>query len=249
MSSTPPIHRALIFAAVLLLAAIVGTQAQAQEKVQATKSQSTSLAEPDRSFDLIFDMRVLAQYPQDDSFDALSETNTLNNLQLGFGHALDGVFPGLRGYFLYETSLHTTPNLFNESIETSWSQNYFMLAAEWGPTLWDFFRPYARLAGGYALQSFSVDLGDTLLGDYTHDVAFSGSLGFEGFFKLGQVGGADFYGAVITEVGYRGQTVAEFDELTPEDDDSAFPTEAVNLGELHTNGVFWDLGIGIRMAF
>ena len=200
-------------------------------------------------YDLIADVRIQTSYVEDASYDAVAEDDILSSFHLGVGYGLESVLPGLRTYFIYETALNEPMDRLGESTRIEWGQHVFLLAGEWGPELWGFLRPYARVGIGYALQTLdlSTDGASATMYDYAHDFAYTGSAGFEAFWKLEGV-----TLAFMGQFGYRGQTESEFDELRYDADDlpdDGFEREELSVGTIDTNALFWDLGVGVRFAF
>lgn len=131
-----------------------------------------------------------------------------------------------------------------------WNMHRFMAEAEWGPELWGFVRPFARLGAGYSLQSLELQAGEPVLEDNAHDLAGQAALGLELFLPFHLSPRAfPFSVGVSSQVGYSAQTLAEFDELEADDDDDAWTREQAALGGVEIDGLFWDIGVNLRLRF
>ncbi len=207
----------------------------------------------DYHYDLIVDLRMQSHYLNDDSIFAVKDNDVVGYSHLSVGHALDSVLPGLRVYFSFETALTEEVNRLGGSLTSDWGHWNFMLSADYGMDLWGWLRPSVRAGAGYALQSLTLTRsGDDPLEDYAHDFAYTGSVGLEALWRVTEPSAGGFTLAFMTQFGYFGQTEAEFDELSRSDDDTpddGFAREDVAVGSIDTSGLFWDIGIGIRLDF
>jgi hypothetical protein len=196
--------------------------------------------------ELIFELRTPSFYPTDASFDALSDDDAYSGGMLGAGYDIGRLtVPGLRAYVLYFGG-GTDKERFDGALDMSWSRNLFLAAADFGPELYDFFRPSARLGAGYALQWLEFSTTGSPREDYAHDLVGLGSLGFEFFTPEGFLGSVRL--SFLGEVGYQAQTTATFDEFGADSgEDDPWQRQEASFGELSTNGLFWDLGIGVRI--
>jgi hypothetical protein len=237
---------ACLVASVFLTASV---QAQSAPQTPQASQQETQTAETlsfSQSPELIFELRALSFHPTDSSFDALSDDDTYTGGMLGAGYDIGRLtVPGLRAYLLYFGG-GTDIERFDGDLDMSWSRNLFMAAADFGPELFCFFRPSARLGVGYALQELDFETSGASRDDYAHDLVGLGSIGLEFFTPKDFLGPLRF--SLIGEFGYQAQTQASFDEFSAEHaEDDPWVRQEASLGELNTDGLFWDLGVGIRM--
>ncbi len=194
--------------------------------------------------ELLFELRVPSYYPTDSSFDAFSDDDNYTGGMLGAGYDLGELtVPGLRAYLLYFGG-GADQERFDGDLDLTWSRNLFVAAADYGPTLWDVLRPSARIGAGYALQALEVDTATSIKDDYAHDFVGLGSLGFELSTPRGMLGSVRL--SLLGEFGYQLQTTATFDELES-GGSGDFEVQEASFGDLNTNGVFWDLGVGLRV--
>ena len=197
--------------------------------------------------DIRLDVKAGAQVTTHTSFDALSDTNTLGSRTI---RASAGLVPGLRLVVDYGNDSNPEILRHGTAIRLTWVRHRFTAGAEYGPELWGFLRPFAGATFGYALGKLRLDTFDALYRDYSHDMIGEGYLGAETFLRLG---GSDspWVGTAGFRFGARGQTGATFDELAGQDREEDDPWTRVNpqLGTLHPNGWYWDIGIGVSLAF
>lgn len=239
--------RALASLMMLGLALIVGLpQAQAQE----------------RTGGVIAELDVQVTQVNDAGFDLIEADDYLTSVSLGAGYDLSAQIPGLSALFLYQISAadFDQGQRLGKAPLLSWSQSRFMLAAEYGPELWGFFRPFGRAGAGYALQSLSLMTGPGAQHDYAHDLAGFGALGFELFMPTGLIGSSPDSAwlkhvkiGLHGQYGYMLQSDAQFDELESDPDslseDDPWQREPTQLGSLNTSGMFWSFGAMLRVSF
>jgi len=215
-----------------------------------------SAAAPIAADELLTEIRGHASYPFHSSFDLVSDRNVISGFDFGAGWQFDGV-PGLRTLVVFQT---TAPGrldsaLFGGETQIEWGRQRVLGVLDFGVSPWVWFRPFVRGGLGYAHQFLAVHSAGPRLKDNAHDLAGfgSGGLNFEFPMSFGGFG-------VSSEVGYTFQTPATFDELRHdrkafeeefEDEEEGDPwtREHSSLGTLNTNGVFWDIGIHLRLAF
>jgi hypothetical protein len=239
-------RRLLITLAVAAALMATGATAGAQ---QADVEESTSSRAPMVQYstdpELIFELRGQSFYTRDASFHALSDDQLHGGGHLSAGIDLGAwTVPGLRGHLVYMGG-GVDRSRFDDLVEFDWRRDVFMVAADWGPELWGVFRPSVRLGAGYAMQNLDVNSGGSTLEDRTHDLAALGAVGLEFYTRRGYLGAARI--GFIGNFGYMAQTAATFDELEADSDDD-FERQPVNFGALNTNGLFWDIGLGLRWA-
>lgn len=207
--------------------------------------------------DLVGEVRLVSSQVNDDSVDAMTDADQILEAQIGFGWGLEEVLPGLRGYFSYGAGSLSETRLGGVAT-WDWTRHLFMAEGEWGPTLWTFFRPRARLGVGYAMQSLDFETsGSPLIYDYTHDLAVRPSAGFDIFLPLEwSQRSMPFTVGISTDFGYLWMTKSTFDEMryeddafVPEDETDPYRREVAEMGELNTNGFFWNLGLQARIRF
>jgi hypothetical protein len=229
----------------LVAAACLSTSAFAQNAdVQASAQLDPEPVAFSEEPELLFELRVPSFYPTDSSFDAFSDDDHYTGGMLGAGYDIGSfTVPGLRAYLLYVGG-GADQSRFNGDLELSWTRNLFMAAADWGPELWGVFRPSARVGAGYALQALEVDTATSIKDDYAHDIVGLGSVGFEVSTPKKMFSGVQL--SILGEFGYQAQTNATWDELEG-GGNGGFETQEASLGDLNTNGVFWDLGLGLRV--
>lgn len=204
--------------------------------------------------DLSVDMRIQTVYNEDSSYDGFSDYERMLTFHLAVGHELAAV-PGLRASIAYQKSMPVHDgNRFSGDLELDWQQYHFLALIDWGPTLWEIFRPYVRLGGGYALNTLTATTPEHSFHDWAHDIGYTGSVGFEALLggkKLRENLGLSF--AILGQFGYQGQTGADFGELSIDEDtlgeDDPWSRADLSVGTLNTSGLFWDLGFGVRLAF
>ncbi len=203
--------------------------------------------------ELVLEVRGFSLYAPSDSVDAISDDGLLQGVSLGLGYDLTNyVVPGLRGYVLFD-AMGESKARFDGAANLEWSRQVVMLAADYGPDLWGMLRPSVRLGLGYAtqkLQMQSEGSTDSRYEDHTHDLAALGAVGFELYFPYStdEEGGSIFKRFTLGvggHVGYMFQTVAEFDELEATGD--SWQRAPMNFGELDVNGVYWNLGLVVRV--
>lgn len=203
--------------------------------------------------ELILEVLALSLYAPSDSVDAVSDDGWLEGISLGLGYDLTNyVAPGLRGYVLFD-AIGESKERFDGGVNLDWSRQVVMLAGDYGPDLWGMFRPSVRLGLGYATQGLQVQSGGASGAKYhdrTHDLAALGAVGFELYipYSTQEVGGSIFKRFTVGlsgHVGYMLQTTAEFDELEAADD--AWQHAPLNVGGLDMDGVYWNLGLAVRV--
>jgi hypothetical protein len=197
--------------------------------------------------ELALELRVNTQYVTDPSFDALSDENYTVGTQLAIGYdlSLAGI-PGLRAYLLFDGT-GQDQSRFNNALDLTWERTALMLAADYGPDLWGFFRPSARIGAGYVTQGLEVYTSGRNLTDRAHDFGALGALGFELYVPYSEAFSRATFG-LTGQLGYFFQTRATFDGLTAEQDDNdPWIREPVDFGTLNTNGLFWNLGLVVRI--
>ncbi len=215
--------------------------------VASADQPAVELAEPmamDTQPELLFELRGQTHYVSDDSFDALSDTSDHGGGLLGVGYALGEVLPGLRAHLLYAGGDASTRR-FDGAVDLNWERLLFMAAADWGPEFYGTVRPYARLGAGYALQYLELETTGSPKDDHAHDLAALGSVGLEAYTPRDFLG--RFRLGLIGQFGYIAQTTATFDELDADGDDE-WERDQAAMGDLDTNGLFWDIGLGLRVA-
>lgn len=231
-------------AALILAVGFVATPAQAQQAPGAAVTKTEAAEKP--AHRIFVELRVPTRYATDASFDALSDDNAVTTAQLGAGYDLSRwTVDGLRAYLLYSSVVEDVDR-FSGTVGLAWTQYQFLAAADWGPTLWQVLRPSVRLGGGYSLQEIELDIDTGQRDDFAHDVIGFGAVGVTaltppGLVALGQFG-------LSTQVGYSIQTAATFDELDSEDG-GGWDRRDIVLGDLDTDGVFWDVGATWQYAF
>lgn len=193
-------------------------------------------------------LRMGSQIATDTSFDALQDSNLLPYTTVQFGYGMtEGSLKDLRLFLSYDsTSVESSSRLLGD-LNLDWSRHRFMLGGEYGISLWNMFRPLAGVAVGYALQDMTVR-GDDTRTDLTHDVAAEA---FAGLDYVKDISTFDS-GAVLRLVaggrlGWQMQTEARFDEL--DSDRSDWNRSGNDIGVLETDGMFWNLGLGLSAAF
>lgn len=191
-------------------------------------------------------LRVGSQVAEDSSFDAIQDDNLLSYTTLQFGYAPGGV-DGLRLFFGYDNS--TTPGQSRlGALNLDWARYRFMLGGEYGVRMFGFLKPLVGVSAGYALQEMTFDASDVRT-DYTHDVALEGYGGLDfvtdiATFETGEVLSLVAGG----RLGWQMQTEARFDELDAEQSDG-WTRPNNDIGVMNTDGLFWNIGVGLSLAF
>lgn len=203
--------------------------------------------------ELILEVHATSVHPGSDSVDAISDDGMIEGVALGLGYDLSGlVLPGLRGFVLFDAIGQSTER-FNGAAQLDWERQVVMVAADYGYDLLGFLRPSVRVGAGYATQKLGVHTsgaGGSRFVDRTHDLAATGAVGLELFVPFGDdPEGRLFFNRVTLGLGghfgYMYQTAAEFDEL--EADGDSWQREALNFGALDMNGLYWNLGLTVRV--
>lgn len=203
--------------------------------------------------EIILEVQSFSLHTVSDSVDAISNDGMFEGISLGLGYDLSNyVVSGLRGYVLFDATGETTER-FDGVVNLDWERQVYMLGADYGPDLWGMFRPSVRLGLGYATQSFQVQSGGltgSTYNDRAHDLAALGAVGAELYIPYATKveGGSIFKRFTLGlsgHVGYMVQTAAEFDELKVTDD--SWQHASLNVGELNLNGVYWNLGLLVRV--
>lgn len=202
--------------------------------------------------ELAFEVRNNLLYPTDESTHAVRDTSYMHGVALGVGYDLsDLVLSDLRVYLLLDAG-GTTKSRFGGALQFDWSRNAFMLAADYGPEFFGFLRPSVRLGAGYVRQHLEISSSLPAVFDRAHDLAAMGAIGFEAFIPYAtdpKHRGAwlgSFTVGVGGHFGYYAQTAASFDNLRPYGD-QPWDHDGGDLGTLDPNGLFWNLGIVVRM--
>lgn len=220
----------------LLATALVGSTFVAAEEAQASE--------------LALELRINTHYITDASFDALSDENSTVGAQLAIGYDLSALgLPGLRSYLVYEGTGQTTSR-FDRSLDLQWERANLMLAADYGPDLFGFFRPSVRLGAGYVTQFLMVSSSGPDLFDRAHDFGAFGALGFEAYIPYSNTFSRVTFG-LNGQYGYNWQTQASFDNLRAGDDaydeEDPWERQSVDVGTLQTRGQFWNIGLVARI--
>ncbi|MEZ4460587.1 MAG: hypothetical protein R3E66_12845 [bacterium] len=193
-------------------------------------------------------LRVGSQIATDTSFDALQDSNYLTYSTLQIGYGLSGSLDGLRLFFAYDSSTIPSQERLLGQVDLEWTRYRFMLGGEYGPTLWNHIKPLAGVAVGYALQDLTVRAQD-VRSDFTHDLAVEGFLGLDYVTTIAQwETGQKLNLYAGGRLGWQMQTEARFDELDSDADDE-WSRVNNDLGVLDTDGMFWNLGVGLSFAF
>lgn len=221
--------RNLLIVAVVALAATVGSPAVAQ--------------------DIRLDLRAGGFIGPHESLDAVADTNVIGSSTIRLSTAL-GALDGLRLFLEYGTDTSGEVDRLGFELRTDYTRHRFMLGGEWGPMLFGFLRPFAGLSAGYALGTLDAQLPTADYEDFSHDIIGDVFLGTEATLPLGRRDTTKWFGSAGVRFGARGQTSAEFDELsTDRSDDDPWRRVDPKLGTLFPNGWYWDIGIGIARKF
>ncbi len=198
--------------------------------------------------ELDFQLRLGSQIATDESFDALQDSNLLPYTTLQFGYAAtEGSLQGLRLFLSYDSTTNAPNERLSGSLELDWTRYRFMVGGEYGIMLWNMFRPLAGVGVGYALGDMTVTA-DDVRSDFTHDVAAEAFAGLDFTIRIATFdSGHVLRFKAGTRIGYQLQTEARFDEL--ESDASGWNRGTNDLGVLDTDGMFWNLGAGLSLAF
>lgn len=210
---------------------------------------------------VIVELDVQITQVNDASFDLVESDDYLSSISVGGGYELSGILPGLSVLGLFQSSVTAVEQgeRLGRSPLLEWSQQRFMVAAEYGPELFGFLRPFARVGAGYALQNLTLNTSDGALFDYAHDLAGFGALGAELFVPTTQLANSPDTAwlsklkvGLHGQYGYTLQSTAQFDELrasqdVPESD--PWQRDPVNVGSLSADGMFWSFGALARWSF
>ena len=237
-----------ILLAVLCAPALASAQQQqVGEQMPPPQPRQQNVVQWSERNELIAEFRGPTFYATDSTFDAVSDDDTYSDAMLGVGYDLgERTVPGLRGLFLFHGG-GLSQDRFQGATQLDWHRNLFLVGADWGPELWGVFRPAVRLGAGYALQNLEVNTTGPTRDDYAHDLAGLGQVTFAlstprdwlGPVSVGFIGG----------LGYLAQTSATFDELEAGyGGEDPWTYEQADLGEINASGVFWDLGVSVRLA-
>lgn len=244
----------LIVAALALLAPAIASAQEAQaQDTQESQPAPVTRTVPDHNW--LFDLRLGQNDVDDEGIFAVSDSNILSTLELGVGYDFAEWVPGLRGYFTYETLIKEGGvDRFNGAALLDWRRDRVMLVADYGREFYGFLRPSVRVGAGYSLQMIKAEFGNqpTEFGE-SHGFAAQGAGALEASWHIGFLGNFSVVLSAIGQLGYQLQTTASFDDLTFEDDafdsDDPWTREGIALGSIDTDGVFWDLGVGVRVGF
>ena len=142
------------------------------------------------------------------------------------------------------------------------SNSRLMVGADWGPRLWGFFRPSARVAAGYAWSHLQIDTPDTQSTpereDWAHDFVASASLGVGVEYRFGgsgPVGQPELRSNQWTlglglRGGYMWQTEATFDEMGIDEDqlseEDPWTRAEASAGSLDLGGPLFEFLFSLR---
>lgn len=217
---------------------------------------AVSVAAPAFGDELVAEVRTHASYPFHPSFDVVSDSNVLAGFDFGVGWEWE-TLGDLRTLLVFQTSApgRLEASLFGSDANLEWGRQRALAVLDWGVRPWEWFRPFIRGGLGYSHQYLSITTVGPRRKDHAHDLGGFGSGGVQFDYPL-SFGGL----GLSSELGYTFQTPATFDELRHdrdafedefEDEEEGDPwtRENSSLGTLHTNGVFWDIGLHFRVAF
>ncbi|AWV90243.1 hypothetical protein DN745_13255 [Bradymonas sediminis] len=240
----------------MLGATLMSAPASAQEAVSAEPAEATiKMREPTPTLTwsqedaIIINIRSATYDTPDDSFDAFGSDANYMAGQIEVGYDLGAILlPGLRGYLIYSGGGFEKQSRFNGALDLGWRRDMVMVAADYGPELWGFFRPSLRLGGGYSVQTLDTTIDGIERQDRGHGAAGFGALSLEfftpkGFLSNVQVG-------VVVEAGGLLQTNATFDEMEVDGgEDDGWAHEQTSLGTLKASGKFVTAGAEVIVSF
>ena len=200
---------------------------------------------------------VGTNYASDSSYDAIDDNDYHGRFGANLSYQSERLVPDLEMLFLFQRAIgDRRVNRFSSAYTSEWQQRRFMLGADYGPTLFGFLRPSARLGAGWAMQTLEVRTTGPTLQDRAHDFVAFGALGLGARFRLAGQEGSRLKAVVLglqTHYGYMYQTEATFDQLAASSDaypeDDPWTRQSSALGSLSTSGLFWDMGVSMRFAF
>lgn len=202
------------------------------------------------------------EYAPDPSFDALSDDNVNGAGVLSGAYSFDNLVPfgDLRAYFEFNGTGRDRRR-FDGAFDLDWSRGMYLVGADWGPQLFEFTRPFIRVSAGYVRQQLRVSPSEDspTFEQREHDFATKNAVGLELFIPYGEDSTASFSIPKEITVGLSGKfghiwhTPAQFDDMRAADGstdaDDSWSRSSVNLGELRSTGLFWDVGAFIRFGF
>ncbi|CAN0521951.1 unnamed protein product [Laminaria digitata] len=197
-------------------------------------------------------------YTSDQAYDLFDDNDYYGDFGAGLSYSTERLIPEIELLALYERSLGAarSESRFSGALQTRWIQRRFMVGADYGPTFFGFLRPSARVGAGWAMQTLRVNTTGAQLKDRAHDLVAFGALGLGARFRVptdpsSRVRSVTF--GVETHYGYMYQTEATFDQLRADrdayDEDDPWTRQDVSLGGVDTGGLFWDLGLSLRLGF
>lgn len=217
-------------------------------------------AQEARADQLTIEFDAMSVRARDSSFDAIDEEDVYGNAALGIGYELGDALPGLQVLALYQSNImeYQQGERLDSALQLDWKQRRVMAAADWGPMLFGFLRPSIRLGAGYSQQYMEMRTSEPTLYDRAHDFVGFGAVGLGAYVELGRspsIPRDSFLGRLTlgaqTHLGYIGQTTATFDELSADPDalpeDDPWQRQPVDLGSLNSNGMFWNVGLALRV--
>lgn len=198
---------------------------------------------------LVVSIRSATFETPDDSFDAFGGDADYTGGQVEVGYDFGAtVVPGLRGYLIYSGGGYATKSRFGGQVDLGWRRDLLMVAADFGPELWGFFRPSIRFGGGYARQTLETEIGGIDRTGHDHGIAGFGAVSLEFFTPRGFFNG--FQIGLAVEAGGLLQSSASFDEMqTDGGTNGDWSHRQVDLGELSASGRFVSAGAELIVPF
>lgn len=196
------------------------------------------------------------QHSYDPTFDALQSPDVWISSTVGLSYGVGehlGV-PGLDAY-IGVSDAGAGRQRFDGDYRFDWHRTMYLLGAEFGYDLTNWFRPFIRVTGGLARHRFSVlPVGSRKYSEAQSDFVTRDSfnLEFHTPFATGEDDSAlamsDFVRLGVTlGVGYTWQTAAEYDELKASGGSSDWEETGIDIGTLDANDWFWSVGATLRL--
>ncbi len=221
---------------------------------------TATLAAPVSAQELTLQAELGVQYVTDASVDAISRSDYQTTTQLSAGWALDALSPDLRALAMFHLGSSGDQLRFGGDATTRWALYRVMLGVDYGPQLFGFLRPVARLGVGYAYQSLELITSGPASEDGAHDLTALGALGVEASVRVSQLTPvspespwAGLSLGAHTYLGYLYQGDADFNDMRPGEgalaEDDPWERAPTRLGTLAGSGVLWTLGVHASWAF
>ncbi|QED28294.1 hypothetical protein FRD01_13855 [Microvenator marinus] len=196
---------------------------------------------------LFLELRMGGQVAEDASMDFITDSNVIPITSISVGGSIP-TLPELRAGVIYQGNVEERVPYRLTDLQFDWQLQQVMAFADYGVELFGFLRPSVRAGLGYSNQFVEVELNRSLYSDYAHDLVYMATANIDASFTIHQTPNFALRLAGLFELGWLGQTAAEFDELERDKNDE-WDRVPPTLGELNINGLRWSVGVGLEAAF